>query len=132
MGCLATAQRPSVFWFGPRIRWSSAFRLFRAADMLKHELQRLSFVKEKPLEGKGRTGNSAIAIKHRSSAALMPLSQLDSFWKLRAKLRSSYQLIRAGNIEAHGARLRTGPDFLGAGVKVKRHFLLDFCFSVAR
>jgi hypothetical protein len=49
MGCLATAQRPSVFWFGPRIRWSSAFRLVRAADMLKHELQRLSFVKEKTL-----------------------------------------------------------------------------------
>src|SRR6266545_3929601 len=38
-----------VFWFDAPIGWSSAFRLFRAADMLKHELQRLAFAKEKTL-----------------------------------------------------------------------------------
>jgi len=33
--------------------WGSAFRLFRAADMLKQELQRLTFVKEKTLGNAG-------------------------------------------------------------------------------
>ena len=62
----------------------------------------------------------------------MPLPQLDLFWKLRAKLRSFHQLIRAGTIEAHGSGLRTDPDFFGARVEVERHFLLDFRFSIAR
>src|SRR2546428_11614397 len=34
-------------WFVRRACWSSAFRLFRAANMLKHELQRFTFAKEK-------------------------------------------------------------------------------------
>ena len=38
---------PRIFCFGRRICWSSAFRLCRAADMLKDELQRPTCVKEK-------------------------------------------------------------------------------------
>src|SRR3989442_14205213 len=34
-------------WFVRRACWSSAFRLFQAANMLKHELQRFTFAKEK-------------------------------------------------------------------------------------
>jgi len=34
------------FWFRGQTRWSSAFRLFRAENMLKHELQPLAFTKE--------------------------------------------------------------------------------------
>ena len=36
-----------VFCFVRQTCWSSAFRLFRAANMLKHELQQLTFVKQK-------------------------------------------------------------------------------------
>ncbi|PYL00442.1 MAG: hypothetical protein DME19_05000 [Verrucomicrobia bacterium] len=41
-----TAGPNKVFWFVRRTRWSSAFKLLRAANMLKHELQRFTFTKK--------------------------------------------------------------------------------------
>ena len=38
-----------VFRFCGQTRWSSAFRLFRAENMLKHELQPLTFAEEKTM-----------------------------------------------------------------------------------
>ena len=38
-----------VFCFVGQTCWSSAFRLFQAANMLKHELQHLTFAKQKTL-----------------------------------------------------------------------------------
>jgi hypothetical protein len=42
------AVAPRVYCFDWQTCWSSAFRLFWAANMLKHELQQLTFAK-KPL-----------------------------------------------------------------------------------
>src|SRR2546422_334528 len=42
-------QAPGVFWSVRPTCWSSAFRLFRAANMLKHELQQFTVAKEKTL-----------------------------------------------------------------------------------
>ena len=39
-----------VFWFRGQTRWSSAFRLLRAENMLKHELQQFAFAEEKTLK----------------------------------------------------------------------------------
>src|SRR5205823_13854029 len=49
----ATVSGAQGFLVCPATCWSSAFRLFRAANMLKHELQRFTFAKEKTLERSG-------------------------------------------------------------------------------
>ena len=45
------ASRGRVFWFSGQTCWSSAFRLFQAENMLKHELQPLAFAEEKTMPG---------------------------------------------------------------------------------
>ena len=46
-------------------RWSSAFRLFRAENMLKHELQPLAFAEEKTLPWTQLESAEILTRKHR-------------------------------------------------------------------
>src|SRR5439155_15006738 len=85
------------------------------------------------------SGESRLESVQLSEAQSSPLargphesSELDLLRELRAKLRMVEEVGWVRAEEAHRAGFGAEPDFLGASVEVKRHFLLHLRFGVPR